>query len=97
MDNGRITLSLRPDGFSESIRMVVEFPKHEFTYRLRVSPPGPGESFGGAIDTMKRRDERRRWLIAQSRQLADALANRLEDLEGWHGARRQAQAEGVNG
>lgn len=48
----------------------------------------PMVSFEEVVQVMRVREFRRQLLVAQASQLGAALADHLEDREGWHGVER---------
>lgn len=55
----------------------------------------PLVSFETAVEIMKRKEFRRGLLMSAASQCGEALANFLEDREGWHGIDRQEKTENI--
>lgn len=81
-----LELSLRPNGIGEqSLHMAIDLD-HE----LRISSRAVDEAkigfadFGSVVTMMKTKEFRRRLFVETAMRLAEQMADRMEDAEGWH-------------
>lgn len=66
--------------------VIQEFDTTDF------NSPFPSIGFDTAVTILKERKFRRDLLIDACRQCGEAIADRMEDAEGWHGESRQEKA-----
>lgn len=97
MSGWKLELNLvDPDGrvYSRIDREVDPYLEVPYT-----PPPGPygASSFNAVIQVMKDRDKRTTFLIEATRNMGKAMAEHLQDKEGWHGESRYNTIERMEG
>lgn len=84
----QLTLMFDPGFGEEPLRMVVDLDQHEVDSIKKIRPPGsylPGQiTFDHVVEILKTRDFRKDKFIAEATKLGAALAERMEDAEGWN-------------
>lgn len=92
-DKPRFTLTLTlHDRFGDQQPLAMAVPLDD---ELRIAPRAVEEmkmglsgSMDATISLMRRRDFRKRTFIATAERLGHAMAERMEDAEGWHDTSR---------
>jgi hypothetical protein len=90
MREAKVLLEVRdPDGLPFASALNLSFDI--FRDIAHIEPPGPifVGGFDEVVAVMKRKQFRRDVLRQCAQQLADRIADHLEDKEGWHGEERR--------
>lgn len=90
---GKLTLSFTPDDSYGAKPVVMVLPIDDHTVRefMDIKPPPdiPGAmSFDDVVETLKRKEFRKKFFVAECTRIGALLAERMEDADGWHDASR---------
>jgi len=95
----KLTLTFDPGEDAQILRMSIDLDRYTARQFQRIEPPIKHgvpwsgmvvglDSFDDVVKTMKVREFRKDFFIRECKRIGALLAERMEDAEGWHDARR---------